>query len=73
MSTILEDVTSLRAGMTTKEFTINFPETTAQYITYLETREAVIEAALREILREAPSLQYAQGIAREALYPKETK
>jgi len=36
-------------------------------------RVAELEAALREILREAPSLQYAKSIAREALYPKETK
>lgn len=34
-------------------------------------RIEALEAALNEILREAPSLQYAQGIARDALYPKE--
>lgn len=28
-------------------------------------------AALRQIISEAPSLQYAQGIARDALYPKD--
>jgi hypothetical protein len=29
-----------------------------------------LEAALNEILREATSLQYAQQVARDALYPK---
>ena len=36
-------------------------------------RIEALEAAHREILTEAPSLQYAQQIARDALYPTEGK
>lgn len=45
----------------------------AHSATLLRSQQVIdrLGAALNEILREAPSLQYAQQIARDALYPKE--